>query len=91
MSDILYIQRGELTATEIVDEVDTGNRVVIEVDLLGTSVRMAIRKRSETYYCDTPVKLLKYRSPEEMRSCLERYKLATPEREPDVADGLEVS
>ncbi|WP_408960495.1 hypothetical protein [Natrinema sp. 74] len=51
---------------------------------------MVIRKHDETYYCDTPVKLLKYGTTEEMRSCLERYRLATSDREPDVAGGLEV-
>lgn len=80
-----------MTSAEVIDKVDAGTRIVIEMDILGQSIRMAIRKRGETYYCDTPVKLLTYRTPEEMRSCLERYKLTSSDPEPTVTDGLEVS
>lgn len=88
MTDVLRIQRNDLTAAEILEKLETGNRVVIEIDFVGKTMQMAIRKRGETYYCDTPVKLLKYETPEEMRTCLERYKLARSETKPDTDDPL---
>ncbi|MDJ1431473.1 hypothetical protein [Halostagnicola sp. A-GB9-2] len=88
MTDILRVGRKDLTATEILDAVDLGNRVVIEIEFLGATMRMAIRKRDGTYYCDTPVKLLTYDTEEDMRTCLERYKLA---KAADETDEIEVS
>lgn len=76
MTDIIRVGRKDLTSTEILDAVDVGNRVVIEIEFLGATMRMAIRKRDGTYYCDTPVKLLTYDTEAEMRTCLERYNLA---------------
>lgn len=90
MIETIHVQRGDLTSTEILEKVDTGNRVIIEIDLLGQTVRMALRKRSGTYYCDTPIKLLKYDTPEEMRTCLERYKLATPDTKPTVGGSADL-
>lgn len=83
MTDTLRVGRKDLTASEILDAVDLGNRVVIEVEFLGATMRMAIRKRDGTYYCDTPVKLLTYDNEEEMRKCLKRYKLAKATNETD--------
>ncbi|SIS13480.1 hypothetical protein [Natronorubrum thiooxidans] len=91
MTDTHYIERKDLTATEIIDAVDAGSRIVIEIEFLGKPIRMAIRKRNETYYCDTPVKLLTYDTEAEMRTCLERYRLAKPEGESSREDELELS
>lgn len=81
MTETRYVNRGELTAAEILETIDAGDRIVIELDVLGKTIRMAIRKRGGTYYCDTPVKLLKYDDREAMRTCLERYRLAQPDEE----------
>lgn len=88
MADIRRVSRATLTSTEILRELDTGTRVVIEVELLGRTMEMTVRKREETYYCDTPVKLLTYDSREEMRNCLERYRLARSDGDPE-GSGLE--
>ncbi|WP_233710675.1 hypothetical protein [Natronococcus pandeyae] len=40
---------------------------------------MALRRQEGTYYCDTPMKLLTSETDGEMRTCLERYRLARPE------------
>ena len=78
MTETVTVGRKELTSTEVLRELDDGNRVIIEVDVLGKTMRMSIRRSADTYYCDTPVKLLTYDTPEEMRTCLERYRLAEP-------------
>ena len=79
MTDVLRVSRKELTSTEVLAELKRGNRVIVEVDLLGVTMNMALRRRAGTYYCDTPVKLLTYETDEEMRTCLERYRLARSE------------
>ncbi|SNR51330.1 hypothetical protein [Halorubrum vacuolatum] len=79
MTNVLRVDRKELTSGEILDEVEAGKRVIIEVDMLGKTVRMAIRKREDTYYCDTPIKLLTFDTEAELQTCLERYKLAKVE------------
>lgn len=79
MTETIHVNRKDLTSGEIVRELDQGNRVIVEVDVLGASMRMALRRREGSYYCDTPVKLLTYDTEAEMRQCLERYRLAKPE------------
>jgi len=73
MTTTVQVGRKELTSAEV----EAGNRVVIEVEMVGTTARMAIRNRAELYYCDTPIKLLTYESEEELQHCLERDRLAT--------------
>lgn len=91
MTDVLRIGRKELTSTEILEALESGNRVVIEMEFLGRTVRMALREREGTYYCDTPVKLLTYGTEAEMRTCLERYNLARSDGDSVEADETGVS
>ncbi|MDQ2051255.1 hypothetical protein RBH26_12275 [Natronolimnohabitans sp. A-GB9] len=79
MSQTIRINRNDLTAKEIVAELNAGNRVIIELEILGRTLQMALRRRDETYYCDTPMKLLTFETETEMRECLERYRLAKSE------------
>ncbi|WP_306052834.1 hypothetical protein [Natronococcus wangiae] len=85
MSETIRIDRKDLTSEEIVRELDKGNRIIVEVEILGKSLNMALRRQKGTYYCDTPMKLLRYETRDEMRTCLERYRLARAES----ADGTE--
>ena len=75
----LRVTAGELTSPEISSKLEAEHRVIIEVGVLGMSVDMVIRKTAGTYYCDTPVKLPRYDTEDEMKRCLERYRLADPE------------
>lgn len=84
MTDHLRVSRGELTSTEVLEALEEGRRVIIEVDALGMTMEMAVREQRGTYYCDTPVKLFQYESAEELRACLERYRLAKPDRAREV-------
>ena len=82
MSTIKRASCEELTATEILDVLEDGGRVIIGVSILGRTTNVVIRKHEDTYYCDTPMKLLTHDSSEELRDCLEQFRLA--KRESDV-------
>ncbi|MFB6250301.1 MAG: hypothetical protein ABEI27_01210 [Halobellus sp.] len=71
MADPLRIESGELTATEILDELREGRRVVVEAELLGGTHQLSLRHDGETYYCDTPTTLHKHDDEAEMRTCIE--------------------
>lgn len=86
MAETLYVDRKDLTSGEILRELEEGNRVIIQVEVLGTTLNMAVRRQEGTYYCDTPMKLLTYETEEEMRTCLERYRLARPEPDGETGD-----
>lgn len=75
MTEIKRVSRQELTAQEIIDVVQNGGRVVIEVSLFGKSTDVVIRYHDGIYYCDTPVTLMKHDSPEQLRDCLSRFRL----------------
>lgn len=89
MTETHYINRKEMTSTEILDELHHGNRVIIEITLLGKTMRMAIREQNGTYYCDTPVKLFTYQTDRELQVCLERYQLAQSGTEERASDELQ--
>ncbi len=73
---VVRVNRNELTSQEVLDLLDRDERVIIEVEMIGTTMEMAIRKHEDVYYCDTPVKLLTYETESAMQTCLERYRLA---------------
>ena len=75
MTEIRRISRKEATATEILDVVERGGRVIIELSMLGKTMELSIRETEGTYYCETPVKLLVHESGDELRECLERFNL----------------
>jgi hemin uptake protein HemP len=68
----LTIEAGELTTAEILDALDDGQRIVVEVEMLGGVHEVTLRHDGQTYYCDTPTTLHKHRSPDEMRTCIEK-------------------
>lgn len=86
MTEIAQVTRQELSAPEVIDIVEDGGRVIIEMSVLGKTTKVVIRQQSGTYYCDTPMKLLKYDERSDLRACLERFRLVDrqPEAESDV-------
>lgn len=78
MAEPLHVAPRELTSGQILDALADGRRVLVAVSVLGTSMQLAIRKHEGTYYCDTPVTLFTYDSPDGLRRCLERYRIARP-------------
>ncbi|SDR18286.1 hypothetical protein [Natronobacterium texcoconense] len=91
MTETIYVERKDLTSRQILENLNSGNRVIIEVDVLGKTLRMALRRQQGTYYCDTPMKLLTFESEEEMQACLERYRLARPESVEETEDDVRPS
>ncbi|GAB6861011.1 hypothetical protein ACFR97_01675 [Haloplanus litoreus] len=65
------VEAGELTATEILDALDDGQRLVVRVEMLGGIHEVTLRHDGTTYYCDTPTTLHKHESVDEMRTCIE--------------------
>lgn len=88
---VVRVKRKELTSGEVLELLENGERVIVEIDLLGSTMEMAIREQRGTYYCDTPVKLLTYESKAAMRTCLERYRLAKPDDADAPTDGTSPS
>lgn len=62
---------GEATATEIIERLETGDRVIVETELLGSVHEITLRFDGEVYYCDTPTTLHRHESAEDMRRCLD--------------------
>lgn len=86
MPGVRSVNRQELTSAEIIEELDQGNRVLIEGDIFGDRLRLAIREQEGTYYCDTPVKLMTFETDEDLRQCLERFRLARSPSTQQTAD-----
>ena len=80
MPTITRISRKELTAAEIADAVENGERVIIDVSVLSKTISLVIRKQDGTYYCDTPMKLMTHESRDELRQCLEQFRLVKREQ-----------
>ena len=71
MTTPLQLEAGELPADEILKELTGGRRILVSVDLLGTTKEVSLRYDGETYYCDTPTQLHKHSDEAEMRACIE--------------------
>ena len=71
MSDTLVVEAGEMSTEELLDALEGGRRVIVRTEFLGGEHEVTLRHDGETYYCDTPTRLHKHHSAEEMRECLE--------------------
>jgi hemin uptake protein HemP len=71
MSDTLVVEAGEMTTSALLDALESGTRVVVRTEFLGGEHEVTLRHDGEVYYCDTPTRLHKHRSAEEMRECLD--------------------
>ncbi|MFC7018402.1 MULTISPECIES: hypothetical protein [Haloarcula] len=69
--DPLEIEAGEADVEEILDVLEGGRRVVVTTEFLGGSHEVTLRY-DDVWYCDTPTRLHKHESRDEMRTCLER-------------------
>lgn len=72
MERSITIEPGEHSATEILDRIKQGQRVLVRTTVAGTPHEIALRFDGETFYCDTPTRLHRHESEDEMRVCLER-------------------
>jgi hemin uptake protein HemP len=67
----LVVDAGEVEIEELLDTLEAGRRVVVRTELLGSSHEVTLR-HDGVWYCDTPTRLHKHDSREEMRACLKR-------------------
>ena len=75
--DPLLIEAGELRVGELLSKIENGRRVVVRTEFLGSEHEVTLRHDGDTYYCDTPTRLHKHGSAEEMRTCLEKQGYGT--------------
>jgi len=68
----IRVDAGELTTGEILDALDSGERVVITLETLGGVHDVTLRHDGDVYYCDTPTTLHRHTDPDEMRACIEK-------------------
>jgi len=77
MTDPLVISAGEMQINELLEAINEGRRVVVRTEFLGSEHEVTLRHDGETYYCDTPARLHKHSSEEEMRECLRQQGYAS--------------
>ena len=70
MTDTLQIDAGDLSVEELLTELEDGRHIVVSTEFLGSEHEVTLRHDGNTYYCDTPTRLHKHESAEEMRECL---------------------
>lgn len=68
----ITIDAGDLDADELIDRLNSGERVVVRTQFLGDTREVTLRFDGETYYCDTPTRLHKHADEAEMRVCIEK-------------------
>jgi hemin uptake protein HemP len=72
MTEPLRVTDGELPEDEFIDHLESGRRIVVETELLGSAYEVTLRHDGTIYYCDTPTTLHKHETAEEMRRCLRK-------------------
>jgi hemin uptake protein HemP len=73
MTDATVIDAGEYDAEALLDRLRDAERLVVQADVLGGSQEVTLRYDGETYYCDTPTRLHKHDTAEEMAECMRHY------------------
>lgn len=72
----LRAESGEISADAILEAIHDGRRVIITREVLGGQHEVTLRYDGETYYCDTPTKLHRHETVEQMRTCLDAEEYA---------------
>ncbi|WP_436934169.1 hypothetical protein [Halovenus marina] len=79
MANQSVIEAGEMDVEELLEALESGERIVVRTEFLGSEHEITLRYDGETYYCDTPTRLHKHDSRTEMQTCLERQGYAREE------------
>ena len=82
MTDPLVVDAGELGVDELLRAIESGDRVVVTTEFLGSEHEVTLRHDGETYYCDTPTRLHKHTSVDEMRACILKQGYASGDGDP---------
>ncbi|WP_254766430.1 hypothetical protein [Salinilacihabitans rarus] len=72
MPEPLRIEAGELAVDAILDALREGRRVVVTTTALGEEHEVTLRLAGGTYYCDTPTRLHRHETVDEMRACIRK-------------------
>lgn len=75
--DPLETTDGEMSAGELLETIETGRRVVVKTEFLGEQHEVTLRRDGDVFYCDTPTRLHKHESREEMRTCIKKQGYAS--------------
>ncbi|MFC7187498.1 hypothetical protein [Halorubrum yunnanense] len=86
MTEVLRVEAGELSADEIIDALNNGRRILVDVEVAGGRHEVVLRYDGETYHCDTPTNLHRHAEEAEMRGCLDRMGYAGGGTEADSGD-----
>jgi hypothetical protein len=69
------ISRKELSSDEIMERIQSGQRVIVTVEMLGVEREVTLRKTEEEYVCDTGLKLMNYEDQDGLKACIKRLRL----------------
>jgi len=75
--DPLVTTDGALGIDELLGALDEGRRVVVRTEYLGEEHELTLRRDGDVFYCDTPTRLHRHESREEMRTCIEKQGYAS--------------
>lgn len=70
MSETIRVEAGELSVGEMLSALREGTRIIVYTEFPGSEHEVTLRHDGNVYYCDTPTRLHKHGSEEEMRTCL---------------------
>ena len=70
MAGIRTVEAGELDAEAMLDLLESGHRLIVETEFLGSEHEVTLRHDGDTYYCDTPTQLRRHSSADGMRACI---------------------
>lgn len=70
MDEPITVEAGTHTAEELLSRLESGERLVVRMDLLGSTEEITLRYDGSIYYCDTPTTLHEHRNAAEMASCM---------------------
>lgn len=73
MVEPLAVEAGEKSVEELLAALAEGRRVVVTTEFLGSRHEVTLRSEEGTFYCDTPTRLHRHETREEMAECLRRH------------------
>jgi hypothetical protein len=75
---VVRADAGEYDVAELMERLEAGERVIVTTEFMGDEREVTLRYDGETFYCDTPTRLHRHESADEMRTCLENQGYAAP-------------
>lgn len=69
---VTRVDAGEYDVEELMERLEAGERVIVTTEFMGDERDVTLRYDGETFYCDTPTRLHRHESADEMRTCLEK-------------------